>query len=286
MTVVGITGVERIERAFAAAKREGRLAVAIYLMTGYPDRAATPGLIRAALDGGADVIELGVPFSDPMADGTTIQRAGEAALRAGIRLDDCLDAARGAAAERDVPILLMGYLNPFLQYGPDRLAAACASGGVAGLIVPDLPAEESADLDAALAPRGVARIDLYAPTTPDDRLERLLPSARGFVYCVSLTGVTGARSGLSADVAPFVARVRARTALPIAVGFGISRPEHVRALHGVADGVVIGSAAIDAIGSGDPGGREKALRDLVRSLRAAGAPAANDGGEAAVAEKT
>lgn len=270
MTVVGATGVERIAGAFAAAKREGHLAVVIYLMTGYPDRAATPGLIRAALDGGADLIELGVPFSDPMADGTTIQRAGEAALREGTRLDDCFAAAR-ATADGAAPVLLMGYLNPFLQYGPDRLAAACVSAGVAGLIVPDLPAEESGDLDAALAPRGVARIDLYAPTTPDDRLARLLPRARGFVYCVSLTGVTGARSGLSADVAPFVARVRARTGLPVAVGFGISRPEHVRALRGVADGVVIGSAAIDAIGSAAAGDREGALRDLVRSLRAAGA---------------
>jgi tryptophan synthase alpha chain len=270
MTVVGATGVQRIERAFAEAKRDSRLAVVIYLMTGYPERGATAGLIRAAFDGGADVVELGVPFSDPMADGTTIQRAGEAALREGIRLDDCIEAARSVVAERDVPVLLMGYLNPFLRYGSARLAATCAATGIAGLIAYDMPSEESAELDAVLAPAGIARIDLCAPTTPDERLARLLSSACGFVYCVSLTGVTGARSGLSDDVAPLVARVRSRTRLPVVVGFGISRPEHVAALRKAADGVAVGSAAIDAIGSAAPARRDAALRDLVRSLREAG----------------
>ncbi len=270
MTVVGITGVERIERSFAAAKREERVAVVIYLMAGFPGRGATRGLVRAALDGGADVIELGVPFSDPMADGTTIQRAAEVALREGVRLDDCIAEGRSAVAERDATVLLMGYLNPFLRYGAERLAETLRGAGVAGVIVPDLPAEESAELDGALRPAGVARIDLYAPTTPDERLARLLPAARGFVYCVSLTGVTGARTGLSPDVAPFVARVRARTTLPVAVGFGISRPEHVRSLRGVADGVIVGSAAIDAVTRAPAGGAEAALRDLVRSLREAG----------------
>lgn len=269
MTLTSLTGVERIERAFAAAKREGRMAVVIYLMTGFPRRGATRGLVRAALEGGADVIELGVPFSDPMGDGTTIQRASEAALREGIRPQDCIGEARAAVAERDATVLLMGYLNPFLRYG-DRLAEACRAAGVAGVIVLDLPAEESGELDAALLPVGVARIDLVAPTTPDDRLERLLPRARGFVYCVSLTGVTGARSGLSEGVGPFARRVRARTALPVAVGFGISRPEHVRELRGVADGVVVGSAAIEAIGRASGGDAEAALRELVRSLRTAG----------------
>lgn len=271
MTVASVTGVERIARAFAGAKREGRMAIVIYLMTGFPDRRATAGLIRAAFDGGADLVELGVPFSDPMADGTTIQRAGEAALREGIRLDDCIEAARSVVAERDVPVVLMGYLNPFLQYGSARLAATCAVAGIAGLIVYDMPSEESAEVDASLAPAGIARIDVCAPTTPDERLARLLPGACGFVYCVSLTGVTGARSGLSDDVAPLVARVRSRTRLPVVVGFGISRPEHMAALRKVADGVAVGSAAIDAIASAAPAQRETALRDLVRSLREAGA---------------
>ncbi|HEX9436393.1 MAG TPA: tryptophan synthase subunit alpha [Candidatus Limnocylindria bacterium] len=266
MTVASLTGIDRIARAFDRARDERRMAIAIYLTVGFPDRAATSGLLRAALDGGADVIELGVPFSDPMADGTTIQRASETALRAGVRLDDCIAEGAALVAERDAAVLLMGYLNPFLRYGRERLAAECVRSGIAGVIVPDLPAEESADLDTVLRPAGVARIDLYAPTTPDDRLARLLPAARGFVYCVSLTGVTGARAGLSDDVRPFVERVRARTSLPVAVGFGISRPDHVRSLRGIADGVIVGSAAIDAVATSG----ERGLRDLVRSLREAG----------------
>jgi tryptophan synthase alpha chain len=267
MTVTTVSGVQRIARAFERARAERRMAVAIYLTVGFPDRASTAPLLRAALDGGADVIELGVPFSDPMADGTTIQRAGEAALRGGVRLQDCIEEGASLVSERDTTVLLMGYLNPFLRYGPERLAAECVRSGIAGVIVPDLPAEESAELDTVLVPADVARIDLYAPTTPDERLARLLPGARGFVYCVSLTGVTGARAGLSEDVRPFVQRVRAHTSLPVAVGFGIGTPEHVRALRGIADGVIVGSAAIDAVAQGG----ERALRELVRSLREAGA---------------
>ena len=270
MTVAALTGVERIARAFARARSERRLAILIYLTVGFPDLAATPGLLRAAIDAGADAIELGVPFSDPMADGSTIQRANEAALRNGVRLDDCIAQGVSLARERDACVLLMGYLNPFLRYGVERLARTCRDGGISGVLVPDLPAEESAELDAELAPAGVARIDMYAPTTPDARLARLLPSARGFVYCVSLTGVTGARAGLSDEVAPFVARVRAHTALPIAVGFGISRPEHVAALRGIADGVAVGSAAIDAVARDSAVEREVALASLIRSLREAG----------------
>lgn len=270
MTLASVAGVERIGAAFDRARAERRLALIVYLTVGFPDRTATQGLLRAALDGGADVIELGVPFSDPMADGTTIQRANEVALRQGVRLADCVAEGAALVRDRDAAVLLMGYLNPFLRYGTKRLAEDCRAGGIAGLIVPDLPAEESAELDTALVPTGLARIDLYAPTTPDDRLDRLLPGSRGFVYCVALTGVTGARAGLAPELAPFLARVRARTSLPIAVGFGIGAPEHVRALAGVADGVVVGSAAIDAVSGAAPGQGERALRDFVRSLREAG----------------
>ena len=270
MTVAVPTGLERIARAFARARDERRLAVVVYLTVGYPDRAATAGLLRAALDGGADVLELGVPFSDPLADGATVQRASEVALANGITLADCLAEARSVVAERGTPVLLMGYLNPFLRYGLARFAADAAAAGAAGLIVPDLPSEESGELDAVLAPEGLTRIDLYAPTTPDDRLAALVPRSRGFVYCVSLTGVTGARAALGDDVAAFVARVRKRTATPIAVGFGISRPEQVAALREVADGVVVGSAAIDTVTRAGPGDRERALRAFVASLVAAG----------------
>jgi len=267
---VAVRGAPRLERAFTRARAERRLAIVVYLTVGYPDRASTGALLRAALDGGADVLELGVPFSDPLADGTTVQRASEAALRNGVTLGDCLSEAAAVVRDRDAPVLFMGYTNPFMQYGFERLATDGARAGIAGVIVPDMPAEESSELDFALVPAGLLRIDLYAPTTPDDRLARLLPNARGFVYCVSLTGVTGARRALASDVAEFVGRVRRHTALPIAVGFGISAPEHVAALRGAADGVVVGSAAIDVVTSAPAERRAAALREFVASLVAAG----------------
>lgn len=270
MATTAVDGRVRIERAFARARAEARMAIVVYLTVGYPDRAATPALLRAALDGGADVIELGVPFSDPLADGTTVQRASETALRGGITLADCVAEGAALVRDRDVPVLLMGYTNPFFQRGYARLASDLAAAGISGVIVPDMPAEESGELDAAFAPHGLVRIDLYAPTTPDDRLAALLPKARGFVYCVSLTGITGARATVGPEVAGLVRRVRAHTPLPVAVGFGISTPDHVRALRDVADGVVVGSAVLDAVAAAPAGRRPEALRDLVRSLRDAG----------------
>ena len=267
---VAVTGALRVERAFARAREERRLALVVYLTVGYPDRASTGALLRAALDGGADVLELGVPFSDPLADGTTVQRASEAALREGVTLADCLAEAASIVRERDAPVLFMGYTNPFMQFGFERLATDGGRAGIAGVIVPDMPAEESAELDYALAPAGLLRIDLYAPTTPNERLAKLLPHARGFVYCVSLTGVTGARRALATDVAEFVGRVRRHTELPIVVGFGISAPEHVAGLRGTADGIVVGSAAIDVVTAAAPARRADELREFVASLATAG----------------
>jgi tryptophan synthase alpha chain len=266
------TGIARIARAFSRARNAKRLAIVVYLTVGYPDRGATSALLRAALDGGADVLELGVPFSDPLADGATVQRASEIALRQGIGLADCLAEAATIVRERDATVLLMGYANPFLRYraGLNEFASDAARAGVAGIIVPDLPSEESADFDAALDPEGLARIDLYAPTTPDERLARLVPKARGFVYCVSLTGVTGARRALGPEVAEFVPRVRRHTSLPIAVGFGISSPEHVASLRGVADAVIVGSAVLDAVSAAPPDRRPEALSTFVSTLAAAG----------------
>ncbi|HEY7624581.1 MAG TPA: tryptophan synthase subunit alpha [Candidatus Limnocylindria bacterium] len=272
MTVSTASGTERIARAFAQARSEGRLAAIVYLTVGYPERAATGALLRAALDGGADIVELGVPFSDPLADGATVQRASEVALAQHVGLGDCLREAESLVRERDATAVLMGYTNPFLRHrgGVSGFARDASRAGIAGVIVPDLPAEEAAEFDGALDPEGIARIDLYAPTTPDDRLAQLVPSARGFVYCVSLTGVTGARRALGADVADFVSRVRRHSRIPIAVGFGISAPEHVAALRGVADAFVVGSAALDAVSAAPPGARPEALRAFVATLAAAG----------------
>jgi tryptophan synthase alpha chain len=269
VTGIATTGTDRLARAFGRARDEGRLAVGIYLTVGYPDRDTSGRLFRAALDGGADLLELGVPFSDPLADGATVQQASAVALAQGVTLAECLATARDLVAERDAAAVLMGYANPFLRYGLEAFAGEAAASGVAGIIVPDLPAEEAAPFDRALAPAGLARIDLYAPTTPDARLARLVPAARGFLYCVSLTGVTGARSSLGSDVPAFVARVRAHSRVPIALGFGISEPAQVAALRGVVDGVVIGSAALDVVARSG-GDAPAALRAFVAGLVAAG----------------
>ena len=235
MTVgAALSGTQRIARAFARARETKRLAIVVYLTVGYPDRAATGALVRAALDGGADVLELGVPFSDPLADGATVQRASEVALHQGVTLADCIAEASTVVRERDATVLLMGYTNPFLRYrgGLRGFAADAAQAGAAGIIVPDLPAEEAAEFDVALDPEGLARIDLYAPTTPDDRLSRLVPSARGFVYCVSLTGITGARRALGPDVADFVGSAALDT---VSAAPADRRPE---ALHGFVSALV------------------------------------------------
>src|SRR5437868_13720827 len=171
-----LSGTQRIARAFARAREAKRLAIVVYLTVGYPDRAATAALVRAALDGGADVLELGVPFSDPLADGATVQRASEVALHQGVTLADCIAEASTVVCERDATVLLMGYTNPFLRYrgGVAGFASDAARAGVAGIIVPDLPSEGSAEFDAALHPEGLARIDMYAPTTPHARPARPL----------------------------------------------------------------------------------------------------------------
>ena len=267
MTVRAMTGAERVAAAFARAREERRLALVTYLVVGYPDLATSDALVRAAIDAGADVVELGVPFSDPLADGATIQRASERALANGVRIDDVLRVGAEVARAHETPLLLMGYANPFYAYGLARLAREAVALGLAGFIVPDLPAEEAGELEAACAEHGLVRVSLVAPTTPEERLARIVPGCAGFVYCVSVTGVTGARAALSAEVAEFVERVRRHARVPVAVGFGISAPEHVRALAGVADGIVVGSALADAIASG--GDPVASLRAAVASLRSA-----------------
>ena len=254
----------RLDAALEAAKRESRLALVAYLMAGDPDLASSLQLARAAVASGADILELGVPFSDPLADGATIQRASERALARGTRLEDVIAMAHELRRDRDVPILLMGYANPFYRHGLDSLVCDLVDAGVDGVIVPDLPQEEASEIDAAFARDRLVRICLVAPTTPDERLAVLVPPARGFVYCVSLTGVTGARAAPADDLAAFVARVRRYATVPVAVGFGISRPEHVRALRGVADAVAVGSAIVDAAERG-----ADSVGALVRSLREA-----------------
>jgi tryptophan synthase len=220
--------------------------------------------MHAMVAGGADVIELGVPFSDPLADGGTIAKANQGALENGVTLAWTLGVvAEARAAGVTVPIVLMGYLNPLLAYGEARLARDAAAAGVSGFIVVDLLPEDAAPLIAHLAPHGLSFIPLVAPTTPDARLALIAAAASSFVYCVSVTGVTGARTDLPPDLAAFVARVRAVIKAPLAVGFGLSTRAHVDAVAGLADGVVMGSAIVRALEDGGVPRLVALLKDVV-----------------------
>lgn len=218
-----------------------------YYPLGFPTPEASVDVIEALAKNGADLIEVGLPFSDPLADGPVIQRATQIALQQGMTVKKALAAVRELRARGvTVPLILMGYYNPMLAYGPERLAREAAEAGAEGFIVPDLPPEESAEFEAAIAP--LPQIRMLAPTTPDERLGRVLAGAQGYIYMVSLTGVTGARRELSDGLGDFIARVRAHTALPLCVGFGISTPEQAQAVGRLAEGVIVGSACVKAVG--------------------------------------
>ncbi len=256
----------RITTAFEGLRRAGRTALMPFLTMGYPHRESALELVPALVEAGADLIELGVPFSDPLADGATIQAASQQALANGMTPALCLEQV-AALRERGVavPLILMGYYNPFFQMGLEGFARRAAEAGVDGVIVPDLPPEESEPLQAALRGQGLDLIFLLAPTTDDARVRSVARRAGGFLYLVSLTGVTGARDRLPSDLERFVARVRQVTDLPLAVGFGIGRPEQAARVARIADGVIVGSALLRAIGSGaDP---VAAARTFVASLR-------------------
>jgi tryptophan synthase alpha chain len=262
----------RIDSTFESVRAERRLALFPYLMAGFPTLDATERLAAVALESGADGLELGVPFSDPLADGATIQRAGEVALRNGASLAWSMDVATRLRAKLAAPLILMTYYNPIHHYGVDRLVADAASAGVDGFIVPDLPSAEASPLEQAAEGQGLYVVPLVAPTTTDERLAEVGRTARGFVYCVSLLGTTGARDRVAGDLPEFTARVRARAAQPLLIGFGIARPEHVRAVHAHADGVVVGSAIADLLGTTEPQAREMALAAYIQSLRDACEP--------------
>ncbi|HSD79380.1 MAG TPA: tryptophan synthase subunit alpha [Solirubrobacteraceae bacterium] len=260
-------GAERIATAFAG--RAGRAALMPYLMGGFPDLDASRAIGEAYADGGADLVELGLPFSDPLADGPVIQMAGSRALRAGTTVDGVLEVAR--ALSRRVPVVLMGYVNLVLARGVERFAADAAAAGASGLIVPDLPFEEAPAVLGACDASGLALVPLVAPTTPGERLALIGARARGFVYTVSLAGTTGERAALADAYAELVARVRAATSVPVALGFGISTPEHAaQAAAAGADGVIVGSrlvrAAAEAAG---PAAAASAVRELVAGFAAA-----------------
>jgi tryptophan synthase alpha chain len=259
-----MSGVERIAEAFASARASGRRAALMpYLMGGFPDLDRSREIGAAYADAGADVVELGVPFSDPLADGPVIHAAGTAALAAGVRVADVLEVGR-AIAER-LPVVVMCYSNLVLARGLHRFLDELVASGASGLIVPDLPSEESPEALAACDARGLALVPLVAPTTPEERLRRIGAAARGFLYTVSLTGTTGERAELDGSLSAVIARAAAHTSVPVALGFGIGTPaQAATAAAAGAEGVIVGSRLVRAAGeSEDPAA---AVGELVRGF--------------------
>jgi tryptophan synthase alpha chain len=255
--------VSRIAATFSRLKAERRLALIAYLTVGYPRLDVTPSLVEAAAQSGADAIELGIPFSDPLADGRTIQAASQLALKQGMTVARALEAATAARKKTDVPLLFMTYLNPILAFGLERFCRAASEAGIDGLIVPDLPPSESGDLQSAADASQIDLVFFVAPTSSEAGIEAACRAATGFVYCIAVTGVTGARAHLDEAVLPLIASVRRHTTLPVVVGFGISKFEHLAALEGKADGVIVASALLDAIGKAP----EDAAGQVSRFLR-------------------
>lgn len=263
-----MNGIDRIAAAFAGAR--GCAALMPYMMGGFPDLATARRVGEAYVAGGADLIELGVPFSDPLADGPVIQAAATRALGSGVRVAQVLELCETLAAE--VPVVLMVYANPVLSAGFDRFAERLAGVGASGLIVPDLPLEEAAPLREACDRTGVALVPLVAPTTPDDRLTAIGAQARGFLYAVSVTGTTGERQALPELYAETIARARAHSAVPVALGFGIGEPaQALQAAVAGADGVIVGSRLVRAVAEAAEAGSDPAAAagELVAAFAAA-----------------
>ena len=270
--------VARIDARFAALKREGRAGFVAYVMAGDPDADTSFKILEGLPKAGADVIELGFPFSDPMADGPSVQRAALRALSAGMTLAGTLDLVRRfRASDAETPIVLMGYLNPILSMGVGEFAREANLAGADGVIIVDCPPEEAGPVLAAFEPQGLALIRLATPTTDVARLPVVVRRTTGFVYYVSVAGVTGVKAADAAAIAPAVERVRAASGLPVAVGFGIRTPEQARAVARVADAAVVGSALVDAVAEAHAQNRDpvakvletvRALAMAVRSARA------------------
>jgi tryptophan synthase alpha chain len=263
-----LTGAARIAAAFDAARTEGRAALMPYAMAGFPDRESSLAVVAAYADCGADLVELGVPFSDPLADGPTIHAAATAALARGATLDTALEVCESVADR--VPVVLMVYANMVLaQGGAAEFARRAAAAGAAGTIVPDLPLDEAGEVRDALAAAGLALVPLLAPTTAPQRRSRICAAAEGFVYVVSTVGTTGEREQLPPGLAELVAATRADAEVPVAVGFGIGTPEQAARVGEVADGVIVGSRLVRAAGeAGSPEAAADAVADFLREARA------------------
>jgi tryptophan synthase alpha chain len=260
----------RIQETFERAKAENRAALMPFVTAGYPSLEVSGQLLDALVEGGADIIELGVPFSDPLADGATVQASSQKALENGTTLADCIELVRAFRARGGtIPILLMGYVNPFYQYGIERLARDAADAGIDGFLIPDLPSDESEEFQSPLRAQGLDLIYFLAPTSTERRISDVANRATGFLYCVALTGVTGARDQMAEELPEYIARIRQATDLPLTIGFGISKPEHVAAVAQIADGVVVASALINHLDTLPTEDQPDGARSFVRQLAAA-----------------
>ena len=258
---------DRLAEMFARTRAEGRPALIPFVPAGWPELDDTVRIVEAALAGGADAMEIGMPFSDPLGDGPVNQQAYEEAIRGGCNTDTVFAAvaelrARGVRA----PLLVMGYFNPVLAYGVGRFVEAAVRAGVDGLIIVDLPPQEAAELEVPARAAGLHMIYLLAPTSTEERIKLVVEHASGFIYCAGVVGVTGARSELSAELPAFIARVRAHTDLPLAVGFGISAREHVEAVGTLADAAVVGSAFVRTVAEATSAQRPEAVRAFVQEI--------------------
>ncbi|MCJ7763603.1 MAG: tryptophan synthase subunit alpha [Dehalococcoidales bacterium] len=261
----------RIDSVF---KQPGHKALIAYVTVGYPNIEATLDIVPVLAESGCDIIELGIPFSDPLADGTTIQKASHYALQNGVTPKICLEVASQLSQMVDIPLVFMGYFNPVLWYGAELFCRDCADAGVDGLIIPDLPPEEGPELEAITKRQGLDLIYLLAPTSTQERIRLVAERSRGFIYLVSVTGVTGARESLPVYLEAFIARVKTLAAQPLCVGFGISTPEQARQVARLADGVIVGSRIIQLMEAEEP---TEAIASFVKGLRSAiDKPTAND----------
>jgi tryptophan synthase alpha chain len=248
-----------VSRLAGALARNGAPRLVTYVTAGDPDLDRSRAIVLALARGGADVIEVGVPFSDPIADGPAIQRASERALAAGGTLATTLDLIADVRRQTDVPVVVFTYVNPVLRMGVEAFVDRAAASGVDGVLLLDIPIEESGQMHAALDRRGIDQIFLISPTTTDERLREAAALGRGFLYAISRLGVTGARDAVAVSAEPLVARIRRATSLPVALGFGISRPEHVREVMAYSDAAVVGSALVQVIAETTKAGGDEAL---------------------------
>jgi len=249
----------KIEKTLRRLKDQKEKALIIYITAGDPSLDVTEKLVYAIAEAGADMIELGIPFSDPLADGETIQQASQRALRNGINISQILSSVKKIRMTASIPIALMGYYNPIYQYGMESLLTDCRKAGVDGLIIPDLPFEESEDLRSITEKEGLELISFVSPTSTQERIKLIAANTRGFIYCVSVTGVTGVRTKFSTKIAEMIEKIRPYTDMPLAVGFGISTPQQAKTATEYADAIIVGSAVVKLI--------EEAQGDLSKMLR-------------------